>query len=422
VQGCALKTEDSVTRRTAPILCTLVAVALLASPAFGAPAELDPSFSDDGRALTNFSPGFDFALAVAVQSDGKIVAVGRADDATRGSFALARYDVDGTLDPTFGTNGKTTTSFTRGDDFATGVVVQADGKIVAAGLAAGGDERFALARYNTDGTLDATFSGDGKLVTNFTSGRDFAWDVAFQADGKIVAAGLAAGGLRGSFALARYNPDGTLDTAFGGDGRVTTQLTALHDAATAVAVQSDGKVVVAGAAHDDTFFALARYNADGALDDAFDGDGMTMTDFTPRNDFAWDLAVQPDGKIATTGQAAGRFGVARFHADGTLDSTFGGDGRVTTDFTRGSDTPNGIVVQTDGKIVVVGDANNLRFAVARYNSDGALDTGFGGDGKVATNLTRRLDFAWDVSLQTDGKIVVAGGAGGRFGLVRYMGG
>jgi uncharacterized delta-60 repeat protein len=412
-------------RLTALILCGLVAVALLAGQALGAPADLDPSFSSDGKAMTNFTSGFDVGLAVAVQSDAKIVAVGRAD-AARGSFALVRYRADGTLDPAFGINGKTTTNFTGGDDFATGVVVQTDGKIVVAGHAAGRDPKFALARYDADGTLDTTFSSDGTLVTNFTSGRDFAWDVALQADGKIVAAGPAAAGSRGSFAIARYNADGTPDNTFGGDGKVTTQLTARHDAATAVAIQSDGKIVAAGAANDDTFFALARYDGDGTLDNTFDGDGMTMTDFTRGPDFAWDVAIQPDAKIVTTGQAASRFGLARYHGDGRLDSTFGRDGRVTTDFTTGSDTPNGIALQADGKIVVVGDANNLeRFAVARYNSDGALDTGFGGDGKVTTNLTDRADFAWDVSLQGDGKIVVAGGAGGaggRFGVVRYMGG
>jgi uncharacterized delta-60 repeat protein len=408
-------------RVTVLIFCGLAAVVSLGSAAFAVPADLDPSFSGDGKVTTNFTPGFDFAFAVAIQTDAKIVAVGRADDATRGSFALVRYSSDGTLDPTFGISGKTTTNFTRGDDFAAGVAVQTDGKIVVAGRAAGADHKFAIARYNADGTLDTSFSSNGKLVTNFTSGRDFAWDVTVQADGKIVAAGLAAAGSGGSFALARYNADGTLDNAFGGDGKVMTQLTARHDAATTVAIQSDGKIAVAGAASDDSFFALARYNADGMLDSTFEGDGTAVTDFTPGPDFVWDMTIQPDGKIAATGRVAGRFGLARYNPDGTLDSTFGGDGRVTTNFTAGWDIPKGIALQADGKIVVVGDANNLKFAVARYNADGTLDTAFGGDGKVTTDI-RGIDSAWDVALHADGRIVVAGHAGGRFAVARYIGG
>jgi uncharacterized delta-60 repeat protein len=412
-------------KRLIAALCGLGAVASLASSAFGAAAQLDPSFGGDGRVRTNFTRSFDHAFAVAIQSDGKIVAVGRSDD---GTFALVRYATDGTRDPTFGSNGKTTTNLTRGFDVARAVVLQTDGKVVVAGQAGRrADVKFALARYNADGTLDPSFSGDGKLVTNFTPGDDFAWDVTLDADGKIVAAGFAAEAPGGRFALARYNADGSLDDTFGGDGQVTTNLSARPDAATAVAIQSDAKIVAAGSANgrnfnDDQFFALARYNPDGTLDSTFDGDGTTVTNFTPRPDFAWDVALQPDGKIAATGRAAGKFGLARYNTNGTLDTTFGGDGRVTTNFTAGWDIATGIALQVDGKIVAVGDANNLKFAVARYNADGTPDVGFGGDGKVTTNFTPTVDFAFDVALQADGKIVVAGGARGRFGVARYMGG
>jgi uncharacterized delta-60 repeat protein len=413
-------------RLTAVGLCGLAAVASLASPAFGAPAELDPSFSGDGKARTNFTRGIDHAYAVAIQSDGKIVAVGRSD---HGTFALVRYATDGTLDPTFGRSGKTTTNLTRGFDVATAVVLQTDGKIVVAGQAGRRfDIRFGLARYNADGALDPSFSDDGKLVTNFTPGTDFAWDVTLEADGKIVAAGFAAAGSGGKFALARYNADGSLDDTFSGDGQLTTNLSARPDSATAVAIQSDAKIVVAGAANigsissGDSFFALARYNSDGTLDSTFAGDGTAVTNFTPRPDHASDLVLQPDGKIVATGRAAGRFGVARYNGDGTLDSTFGGDGRVTINFTKDWDFAEGIALQADGKIVVVGDAANLKFAVARLNSDGMLDVAFGGDGKVTTDFAPTVDFARDVSLQADGKIVVVGGTGGRFAVARYMGG
>ena len=189
-------------------------------------------------------------------------------------FALARYNSDGTLDATFGGDGKVMTDFTAHDDAASGVAIQADGKIVVVGMAGEGqvkdrsasrwvrwrplDAKFALARYNSDGTLDATFGGDGKVMTDVTAYVDGASGVAIQADGKIVAAGVAADQanhhIYPRFALARYNSDGSLDTTFGGDGKVMTQFSAgpedvrrrLGSAASGVAIQADGKVVVVG--------------------------------------------------------------------------------------------------------------------------------------------------------------------------------
>jgi uncharacterized delta-60 repeat protein len=170
--------------------------------------QLDTSFSGDGKVTTAFaSESVDEAHAVAVQSDGKIVAAGES----AGDFALARYTTTGTLDTSFGDGGRVETVFDLGsDDVASALAIQADGKIVAAGVS---NNRFALARYNTDGTLDTSFNGDGKLMTHFAAGSaDLALAVAIQADGKIVAAGVS----NDRFALARYNTNGTLDTTFGG--------------------------------------------------------------------------------------------------------------------------------------------------------------------------------------------------------------
>jgi uncharacterized delta-60 repeat protein len=175
---------------------------------------------------------------------------------------------------------------------------------------------------------------------------------------------------------------------------------------------------------------VARYDSDGGLDTTFGGDGKVTTNFTTGNDFAWDMALQDDGKIVLAGSArgaGGRFALARYNVDGGLDATFGGDGKVITNFNTGSDVATSVAVQDDGRIVAAGwsgpaRSNNYRFAVARYDSDGGLDTTFGGDGKVTTNFTTGNDFAWDMALQDDGKIVVvgrAGGAGGRFAVARY---
>src|SRR4051812_27547114 len=178
--------------------------------AFTAPGDLDVSFSGDGRQTTDFG-GSDLAAAVAVQADGKIVVAGSSD----GNFALARYGVDGALDPSFSGDGLVTTDL-GGTDDGQGVAIQADGRIVVAG-ASGGD--FALARYTTGGGLDPSFSGDGRQTTDFGA-ADGATSVAIQSDGRIVLGGGSGGG----FALARYDAAGELDASFSGDGRQTTGL------------------------------------------------------------------------------------------------------------------------------------------------------------------------------------------------------
>jgi uncharacterized delta-60 repeat protein len=403
--------------------------ATLVTLALAAPGGRDPGFSGDGKAATNFASRNDFVNSVAIQSDGKIVVAGRAGGAG-GRFGLARYNPNGTLDTSFGSDGKVTTNFSASaDDFASGVAIQADGKIVAAGHTS---DRFALARYNSDGKLDTTFSGDGKMTTNFSSAFDAALGVAVQADGKIVAAGHA-GFAR--FAFARYDTNGTLDATFGGDGRVTTNFSRATDVAFGVAIQANGKIVAAGTAGSTEFsgkFALARYNLDGSLDATFSGDGKATTEFTAgEQDVAFGVAIQANGKIVVAGGGdigGPRFALARYRRNGTLDTTFSGDGKVTTNFTNGLDAAHGVAIQADGKIVAAGHANFHRFALARYSRNGTLDTTFSGNGKVVSNFTRRGGFEDDlangVAIQANGKIVAAGragGSGGRFALARYLG-
>jgi uncharacterized delta-60 repeat protein len=249
-------------------------------------------------------------------------------------------------------------------DAANAVAIQTDGKLVAAGSSNSGDFRFkfALARYNPDGTLDTTFGGDGKVTTRFaTTSFGEAFGVAIQDDGKIVAVGSSYL-THAKFALARYNPNGTLDTSFGGDGKVTTAFAARSDAeAFGVAIQDDGKIVAAGDSflQDRSKFALARYNPNGTLDTTFGGDGKVTTRFATRGDAeAFGVAIQDDGKIVAGGDSIvshGKFALARYNLNGTLDATFDGDGKVTTAFATRSDAEaSGVALQDDGKIVVGG--------------------------------------------------------------------
>jgi uncharacterized delta-60 repeat protein len=398
------------------------------TPAFASPGGLDTSFGGDGRVTTAFGRGG--IWAVAIQSDGKIVAAG-ATGGANGKFALARYTVDGSLDATFGGDGKVKTGFTSFGDSAYAVALQSDGKIVAAGSTGGANGKFALARYNTNGRLDATFSGDGKATTDFTHHGDYAYGVAIQTDGTIVAAG-ATGGANRKFALARYTVDGSLDTSFGGDGKVKTDFTRGFDEADGVAIQTDGKIVAAGfSGGANGKFALARYKANGILDPSFGSDGKVVTDFSSHDDYAIGLAIQGNGKIVAAGGTTRdfyRFALARYNTDGTLDPTFSKDGRVTTNFSASADEAHAVAIQSDGKIIAAGHANgerNGRFALARYNSHGHLDPTFGGDGRVTTGFTAGFDSVYGVAIQADGRIVAAGVSGvfGRtpkFALARFQ--
>jgi uncharacterized delta-60 repeat protein/uncharacterized repeat protein (TIGR01451 family) len=417
-----------------PSLTLLGAVALvvaIANPAAAPPGDLDTTFDGDGQVTTNFAAATAETRGLAIQGDGKIVAAGRVDGSGTRDFALARYNSDGSLDTTLDGDGKVTTDFDAGLDFGYAVAIQADGKIVAAGYAdVSGTRDFAVARYNADGSLDTTFDGDGKVTTDFADSTDVAWGMAIQGDGKIVAAGLADVSGTGDFALARYNPDGSLDITFDTDGKVTTDFAAgSPDLAYAVALQGDGKIVAAGVAviSGTNDFAVARYNPDGSLDTTFDTDGLVTTDFGAGLDQASGVTIQGDGKIVAVGRAVVSgtfdFSLARYNADGSLDITFDTDGKVTTDFAGDIDLAYGVAIQTDGKIVAAGRAvvsGNRHFALARYNADGSLDSIFSGDGKVTTDFAGSFAQVFGVAIQGDGKIVAAGFAGADFALARYL--
>jgi uncharacterized delta-60 repeat protein len=422
---------------TASLLIALILLAVLPSPALAQAGSLDATFSGDGKTTVDFTAKNDSAWTAAIQADGKIVVGGEAAG-SRFRFALARFNTDGTLDTTFGGDGRVTTDFTPWYDAVWGLAIQADGKIVAGGDAGlgSGNSRFAVARYNSDGSLDTSFSGDGKATAHLTTKDDPGSGLALQEDGKIVlAGGASANGRNPRLAVARFDVDGSLDATFSGDGKVAVDLTAgsAADFANAVVVQEDGNIVAGGIAAVNARFALVRFMANGTLDTTFSGDGKVMTDFSPVSDVVLGLALQADGRIVAAGNAGGggsdpRFALARYNTNGTLDTTFSGDGKVTTQFTRAWDSAHGAAMQLDGKIVAVGGAAGLgfRFALARYNTDGSLDPTFSGDGKVITNFTLREDFARGVAIQDDESIVVSGysgwsrGGNAKFALARYL--
>jgi uncharacterized delta-60 repeat protein len=325
---------------------------------------------------------------------------------------------EGSLDTTFGTGGIVTTDI-GSSDVARSVVLQSDGKIVVAGYATdpGGSDDFAVVRYNPDGSPDGSFGTGGIVTTGISGGDARANSVVLQSDGKIVVAGTNG---NDDFAVARYTTAGSLDTTFGTGGIVTTDIDD-EDEANSVVLQSDGKIVVAGEADGD--FAVVRYTTAGVLDTTFGGgDGKVTTNIAGAAS-ANSVVLQSDGKIVVAGYADDNdFAVVRYTTAGVLDPDFGGDGTfgapgiVTTDIGTDIDRAYSVVLQSDGKIVVAGYARmglTDDIAVARYTTAGSLDTTFGTGGIVTTPIGTSTDRAYSVVLQSDGKIVVAGSA--RFG-------
>ena len=410
---------------TAVLVVVLVVGFAFSTVAKAAPGDLDSTFSGDGKQTSNFGPGFSHAAAIVRQSDGKIVAVGANDSSPLppgNAFALARYNPNGSLDPSFAGDGKQATDFGGKGGGYGGVALQPDGKIVAVG---GGGDGFAVARYTPHGSLDPSFSGDGKQTTGFcgTNGDcGGASAVAVQADGKIVVVGNGAPDARGDvdFAIARYNPNGSLDPSFSGDGKQTTDFGG-SDFASAVALQPDGRIVAVGDAADGDF-ALARYNSDGSLDPSFSGDGKQTTGFgvSGYSTGASAVAIRTDGKIVAVGTAGNVFALARYEPNGSLDPRFSGDGRQTTSF-GGLAAANGVALFGDGTIVAGGDVNlgdHGAFALARYKANGSPDASFSGDGKQTTGFGGP-DEANGVAIQANGKIVAVGSGGRGFALGRY---
>lgn len=409
------------------------------------PGSLDLSFDGDGKVVT-VREGSDQASAMAIQPDGRIVVVGFSVRFGTGSdFMVARYNVDGSLDATFGGDGVVFTPIGPGAsrDEAFAVALQPDGRIVVAGDAEeGSTTQAALARFNADGTLDSSFGGDGTVVVPMGT-RSVARGVAIQGSGGIVVAGGAttlSGGVGLWVALARLTSDGALDPSTAGGGTVITTL-GNSSVAHAVTIQPDGKTVVAGrtAFFNQTLFAVLRYNPDGGADTSF-GDGGkvvtamgTGTSGSAPIDVATAIDLDASGRIVVAGFSSTgssfQMAVVRYRADGSREATFGGgDGIVTTQVGTLSQA-FAVVVDADGRPVVAGDTNtggNIDFALVRYGTDGTLDAGFGSGGVVTTPIGPGMDQPRGMAIQDDGRIVVAGHSDSGatqndFALARYHG-
>lgn len=398
---------------------------------------IDSTFGSGGRVITSFGPGYDSGYGVAVQADGKIVVTGESQvGATDSNYdvALVRYSADGSLDNSFGSSGMVTTAISSDWDLSGSVALQSDGKIVVAGQTLNGPNfDFVTVRYNTDGNLDNGFGTGGIVKTPVGPSLDAEWFCALQPDEKILVVGPVHNGSDYDFGIVRHNPDGSLDNTFGSGGKVITSVNSGNDFSWSCAVQSDGKIVVAGrslgASSDD--FALVRYLTNGSLDASFGTSGKVTTPVGPGSDRGRFVAIQADDKIVLGGTSTigstDDFALVRYNSDGSVDNSFGNNGIVTTAVGTGEDILWAVAIQHDGKILAAGygisAVSGYDFAVVRYNQDGSLDSSFGNNGIGLTPVGTSSDFGIGLALQPDEKIVLAGAsvtaAGYDFSIVRY---
>ncbi len=459
-------------RKTKLTTCLILVIALFNNAVLASPGDLDTTFSGDGTLIVPVGIGDAAGSRSALQSDGKLIVAGQATTGSKTSAALVRYNTDGTLDSSFGDAGKVLTDFSSlGSSSSSDIALQSDGKIVVSGSSSNSNssiQLFHVARYNASGSLDNSFDVDGIATTDTFSPQSSAHSLALQPDGKIVASG---NGFLNGLAVVRYNTNGTLDITFDGDG-IATRSDAANVTVRRTLAQSDGKILLVGGISGFVplrSIYLARFNADGSIDNTFDGDGKLETaigNFATANgariqsdgkiviagtgtvasqdyaivrynadgsspvifttpigtatDVAEDLQIDAAGKITAGGSSefngANDFSAIRLNANLTLDTSFTGSGKVRTDFETQADSAGSLNIQSNGSILLAGSSRATSFspnrlAALRYDSLGELDTTYDIDGKVTTILGNGQSFGHATAVQGDGKILIAGTSG-----------
>jgi uncharacterized delta-60 repeat protein len=396
---------------------------------------LDNSFDADGKLLTEFGNYHSSVSALALQPDGKIIAAGATyNTGDYHQLALARYLADGALDPAFGVGGKVVSDFPGIKLALSAILVQPDNKILGAGIIYNNyyDSQAILIRYNSDGTVDMAFGSDGIVITDNANINA----IMLQPDGKILAAGFTFENPSDKDMLVvRYNDNGTIDATFGNSGRTTSSI-GNRDFIKAMALQPDGKIVVAGYVYTDatgyaTNYCLARYDANGTLDSSFGAAGMIIMDIN-ESDESSAVKIQPDGKIIFTGLSSNlnseSYTLTRLMPDGSMDLTFGNTGMISGDY---AGMGKCLALQADGKIILAGSAPNggsHMIGLTRFNENGTTDANFGNNGSSCTQFMSSSK-ANALLIQSDSKLVIGGEAGPTtagykpdFALARYVSG
>ncbi|MCB0404526.1 MAG: hypothetical protein KDD51_07045 [Bdellovibrionales bacterium] len=396
---------------------------------------LDTTFGSGGIVTTAIGTSDDRIYAIAVQTDGKIVAAGTAYE-TKYNFAIARYLTNGTLDTAFGGgDGKATLAVGSGDDAIYALVLLSDGTFFVAGstTVSSGNTDFVLARFLSDGTLDTNFGTAGFATRDFglASGLDVARALTTDGNGRLVVVGQSDDGSQKDFAVARYLTTGSPDTSFDSDGFATYAFTSGDDTARAITIDELGRLIVVG--QTETDLAIERLKTNGALDTGFDTDGMRIVSITSGVDVANSVQIRSGGEILVAGIA--RQGalsdalLVQFHTDGSTDLDFGTNGTAVfsvSSTTSRADAANSMAIAFGDRPVFIGKTNNgsnFDWLLARTRFSGTEDLTFDSDGFFTLDFAGGLDEAHAVALQNDGKILVAGeannGSNADFALIRY---
>lgn len=381
---------------------------------------LDPTFGDGGLVQTHYGQYVDSKVHdLLLMPDGRFVVCGTTFVNTY-DFMMIRYMPDGTLDPSFGDNGKAFVDFDGINNYGIGYCLQQDGKIVATGYSeTPGYTSMSLARFNADGSKDESFGSNG--IINIFAGmyESYGHDVLMQPDGKIVAAGEANYGTQGiDLYLVRYNNDGTPDVTFGENGVVenVNDLSSVDNPV--LTLQEDGKILACGmgAAASIQHYCVMRFLESGALDNTFSDDGIQLTFVSGDYNWPGNIIVQPDGKILSAGYSgpwqSEHFSMVRWDTNGNLDPNFASNGVFIHSINPGLDLFEDVILQPDGKILACGYTivtnQGYDFVVMRLNANGTIETDFGFYGVLNQQFSYLESRAAAMAIQQDGKLLVAG--------------
>lgn len=419
-------------------LTVLTTFSVLAQPA----GNLDPTFGNGGKVITSITPGQDKAYCVAIQTNGKIIVVGHSSSTITGKdFTVIRYNSEGTLDNTFGTNGVVTSDLQTGsDDVAYSVAVQTDGKIILAGYSDNGSNKeAALVRYNDDGTLDNTFGTNGIVLTDFENAQQDEIKVVkiHALTGNIIVGGATI--ISSSVSkpvIARYLSNGTLDNTFNSTGIRLLWITNLDYqylfSVEDLAVQSNGKISAVGwrdfpgLSWDSDYWAC-RINSNGTMDVTFSTDGVNVYNGSFNgHDRAFAMLLKPNNNILMAGGGylstlKYDFTMFELNSNGAI-----GSWSATADWgSTLDDIAYGLAEDNNGKFVLAGSSGNSTtktFALARFNTNASIDNTFGTSGKTTTTFGNNvINECFDIAIQVDNKILAVGYTGNDFAIARYLG-
>jgi uncharacterized delta-60 repeat protein len=406
---------------------TLLAVLLLAIQFVYAQAgTLDSSFGFGGKVIQTFQDGFEKCYGVAVQRDNKIITVGDGGDYASSGFLVLRFNESGIIDTSFNFDGRAIADFIYDWAEARAVAIQEDGKIVVTGIGfrdnfTDYDYNVLLARFNTNGNLDTSFGSNGLVITDF-GGNESSRALAIQGDGKIIIAGNISGQ---NFLTLRYNVNGTLDSSFGDKGKVITVFGLAY--ANAIAIQKDGKIITAGSSSSSNSSIIVRYHSNGILDTSFGNAGILVNNYGYQNTIFNSIAIEPNGFILAAGASGGGLGcsmfIVRFNSFGDLDYHFGMNGKAIVDFDGFNSEATKVNLQKDSKIVLIGStinafaSNKNNFAIVRLLQNGVTDSTFGVSGKTVTDFGEEYgETAFSGTLDRLERVIAGGSSNKDYGV------